>query len=180
MKYFLLFFLMISNLFGMIDLSEEQANQALQILKSQKAVLIFSNDNFKYTKIISTSKNEGRVSKSNLFDIIHEDMEDYHIKINGQNIDLSVVYIRESSQSHKWIRLGNKIDPELFEHKLNGVVYVYKETEKPSEKHFKRIAYVNKVNSPTSRGRMTLTEEKEDAEFNHSGVYVPLKKTKLF
>lgn len=184
LKYLLLLLFINSNLLGMIDLSKNQADKTMNFLVGKKAVLLYANGGFKYIKIMNKKSKKGRVSKSNIFDSIHEDEDDYHILINGDSMDLSKVYIRESSKSKKWIRLGSKIDKELFGDSLNDTLFVYQEPKKtkraePVKNNLEKVGTVKVIQSMNNSG-MTLTVDEDDARFNNAKVYEPLERVKSF
>lgn len=184
LRYLLLLFFINSNLFGMIDLSKNQADKAMNFLSGKKAVLLYVDGSFKYIKIMSKKSKKGRVSKSNIFDSFHKDVEDYHIVINGDSMDLSRVYVRENSKSKKWIRLGSKIDKELFGGSLNDTLFVYQEPKKVKriervKSNLEKVGTVKVIPSMNNSG-MTLTVDEDDARFNNAQVFEPLERVKSF
>ncbi len=164
----------------MVDLSEKQADKAVDLLEKQKSILLYNGKIFQYIRIMTIEKHKGRVSSSNIFDSIHDD-DDYHIKMNDQNLDLSKTYIRVNSESHRWLRLGSQIDSKLFSNMLNDIVYVYKKNShsKPTKSTFKEAGRVEVIYSMNGSG-MTLTVDQNDSWFNNAEVYESLDRTQSF
>jgi hypothetical protein len=170
---------MANNLFAsdvMVNLTREESQKALNFLYGKRAILLKKGSTFTYIPIRGLDLVKGTAETSTLgrFSILHEDGDDYHIKVVGVDdkpitIDLAKVYTQSERNPYRWVRLGNQVDPYFFRHRKNDTYYVYKETDRarPSER---RCRGVGKVILPTEGSGMVLIEDEEDYEFNNADV----------
>ncbi|RKZ81571.1 MAG: hypothetical protein DRR19_22060 [Candidatus Parabeggiatoa sp. nov. 1] len=169
---------MTNNLFAshvMVNLTRDEAQKALNVLYGKKAILLKRDNRFIYTPIRGLDLVNGVAETSTLgrFSILHEDGDDYHIKVVGVDdkpitIDLAKVYTQSERNPYRWVRLGNQVDPDFFRYRKNDTYYVYKETDQARPP--KRCRGVGKVQLPKEGSGVTLMEDEEDYKFNNAHI----------
>lgn len=185
MRYIFFILLVTQTIFSM-NLTLSEANIAMKLLKGAKGkgVLIYENNNFKYLPVKSVYKDNGYIEDFGYdgYRVIHEDIENYHIKINGNPIDLADVYYRKGS-SNTWIRVASEIKPSNYSYRTNSTIFVYKKSEKiPSsiKKKIKKKELIKKkvteVIKPIDGGGARLKETPEDKSMNEARVLLKRRK----
>ena len=142
-RYFLLLACLIMGLSAdanIYNLNNSEATKAIELLKGKRGFLTtkYGRSNISYHRINSLKKVKGFVNKSsgdeimNLYNKLNQgDDSYYHVIINGQKLNLTNTYVRDSRNKNKWVRLGSLVlDDNIFEDYLNDVYYIYSQREK--------------------------------------------------
>jgi len=169
------------------NLNNSEAIKTIEVLKGKKGFLTtkYGRSNISYHNIDSVEKVKGFVNKlsgdeiMNLYNKLNqEDDSYYHVMLNGQKLNLTNTYVRDSSNKNKWIRLGSLVlDENVFEDYLNDVYYVYTQREKIPQR-------IKENTTPLkSNGGVVMVETPEDEAYNRRQqgvVYQPLQRVSLF